>query len=187
MRAWRIIRRYPVIPVAIVILLAVLAIFAPLIAPKHQLESDLAEVKTPPAWVDGGKMEYLLGADHIGRDILSRVIHGSRISLMVAGIVLSAGAVTGTILGILAGLSGGFWDEFIMRLVDLTYAVPFILVALVTAVVFGPSLGLVLILLSIFQLAGICASDPGPDAATQDDRLRGDGSHRGQFYCAHLI
>ena len=160
-RAWRIVRRYPVIPVAIVILLAVIAIFAPLISPKHQLESNLAEVKTPPAWVEGGKLEYFLGADHIGRDILSRVIHGSRISLMVAGIVLSAGAVIGTSLGILAGLSGGFWDEFIMRLVDLTYAVPFLLVALVTAVVFGPSLGLVLILLSLFSWPGFARQTRG--------------------------
>ena len=160
-RAWRIVRRYPVIPVAIVILLAVIAIFAPLISPKHQLESNLAEVKTPPAWVEGGKLEYFLGADHIGRDILSRVIHGSRISLMVAGIVLSAGAVIGTSLGILAGLSGGFWDEFIMRLVDLTHAVPFLLVALVTAVVFGPSLGLVLILLSLFSWPGFARQTRG--------------------------
>ena len=143
------------------ILLAVIAIFAPLISPKHQLESNLAEVKTPPAWVEGGKLEYFLGADHIGRDILSRVIHGSRISLMVAGIVLSAGAVIGTSLGILAGLSGGFWDEFIMRLVDLTYAVPFLLVALVTAVVFGPSLGLVLILLSLFSWPGFARQTRG--------------------------
>ena len=161
LRAWRIIRRYPVIPVAIVILLAVIATFAPLVSPKHQLESDLAEVKTPPAWVEGGKLEYILGADHIGRDILSRVIHGSRISLMVAGIVLSAGAVVGTSLGILAGLSGGFWDEFIMRLVDLTYAVPFLLVALVVATVFGPSLGLVLILLSVFSWPGFARQTRG--------------------------
>ena len=161
LRAWRIIRRYPVIPVAIVILLAVVATFAPFVSPKHQLESDLAEVKTPPAWVEGGKLEYILGADHIGRDILSRVIHGSRISLMVAGIVLSAGAVVGTSMGILAGLSGGFWDEFIMRLVDLTYAVPFLLVALVVATVFGPSLGLVLILLSVFSWPGFARQTRG--------------------------
>ncbi len=160
-RAWRIIRRYPVIPVAIVILLSVIAIFANFISPKHQLESNLAAVKKPPAWVEGGGVEYFLGADHIGRDILSRVIHGSRISLMVAGIVLSAGAVIGTSLGILAGLSGGFWDEFIMRLVDLTYAVPFLLVALVTAVVFGPSLGLVLILLSLFSWPGFARQTRG--------------------------
>ncbi len=160
-RVWRFIRRYPVIPVAIVILLAVTATFAPLISPKHQLVQDLSKVKAPPFWVDGGTTEYFLGADHLGRDILSRIIHGSRISLMVAGIVLSAGAVIGTSLGILAGLSGGFWDEFIMRMVDLTYAVPFLLVALVTAVVFGASLGLVLILLSLFSWPGFARQTRG--------------------------
>ena len=95
--------------------------------------------------------EYLLGGDFIGRDLLSRIIHGSRISLIVAGTVLVTGGALGTILGIIAGYKGGFWDELIMRLVDMTYAIPFLLVALVAAVVFGTSLSLLLILLTIFS------------------------------------
>ena len=149
--AYRIVRRYPLLPVGVIVLLALMAIFAPLMAPKDPLNSDLTKVKAPPAWVSGGTTEYFLGTDFIGRDLLSRIIHGSRISLMVAGVVLGAGGVVGTILGIVAGYSGGAKDEVIMRLVDTTYAVPFILVALVAAVVFGASLGLVLILLSIFS------------------------------------
>jgi len=135
--------------VAIVLLLAVIAIFAPWVAPKHPLEGQLPAIGTPPVWMEGGSSEFLLGADYIGRDLLSRMIHGSRISLMVAAIVLSCGGLVGTVLGIVAGYVGGFWEELIMRLVDLTYAIPFLLLALVAAVIWGASLQLVLILLSL--------------------------------------
>ncbi len=160
-KGWRLVRRYPVIPVGIILTIAFAAIFAPLIAPKDPLNSSLNFVNAPPAWLEGGTTEYLLGADYIGRDLLSRVIHGSRISLEVAGIVLTAGGITGTALGILAGYAGGFWDEFIMRMVDLTYAIPFLLVAMVVAVVFGASLGLVLILLSLFSWPGFARQTRG--------------------------
>jgi len=147
--AWRFIRKYPVLPVGIIVLLAVLAVFAPWIAPKNPLEGRLPAIGTPPMWMEGGTSEFIFGADYIGRDLLSRMIHGSRISLMVAAIVLSCGGFIGTTLGLFAGYAGGFWDEFIMRLVDLTYAIPFLLLALVAAVIWGASLQLVLILLVI--------------------------------------
>ena len=151
LRAYRLLRRYPLLPIFIIIVLAIMAIFAPVLAPSDPLYSSLDKVKEPPVWLAGGTSEYLLGADNIGRDLLSRIIHGSRISLMVAGIVLITGGGVGTVLGIVAGYTGGARDEFIMRMVDVFYAVPFILVALVAAVVFGASLGLVLILLTIFS------------------------------------
>ena len=151
LRAYRLLRRYPLLPIFIIIVLAIMAIFAPVLAPSDPLYSSLDKVKEPPVWLAGGTSEYLLGADNIGRDLLSRIIHGSRISLMVAGIVLITGGGVGTVLGIVAGYTGGARDEFIMRMVDVCYAVPFILVALVAAVVFGASLGLVLILLTIFS------------------------------------
>lgn len=148
---YRWMRRYPVLPVLIALLLAVMALFAPLIAPSHPLESDLEKIAAPPIWMDGGSSEYILGADKIGRDLLSRIIHGSRISLSVAFIVIICGSVIGSGIGIASGLAGGFWDELAMRLVDLVYAMPFLLIALVAAVVFGASLELVLILLTIFS------------------------------------
>ena len=132
-------------------MLILMAAFANVISPKDPLDSDLAHVKSPPAWLEGGTTEYFFGADQIGRDLMSRIFHGARISLMVAGIVLGAGGSIGIVLGIIAGYSGGFRDELIMRMVDMAFAIPFILVALVAAVVFGASLGLVLILLSMFS------------------------------------
>ena len=150
-KTYKIIRKYPLLPGLIIFLLVTIALFSELISPNDPLYSDLSKIKQPPFWLDGGSTEYLLGGDFIGRDLLSRIIHGSRISLIVAGTVLVTGGAVGTLLGIIAGYKGGFWDELIMRLVDMTYAIPFLLVALVAAVVFGTSLSLLLILLTIFS------------------------------------
>ena len=150
-KTYTIIRKYTLLPGLIIFLLVTIALFSELISPNDPLYSDLSKIKQPPFWLDGGSTEYLLGGDFIGRDLLSRIIHGSRISLIVAGTVLVTGGAVGTLLGIIAGYKGGFWDELIMRLVDMTYAIPFLLVALVAAVVFGTSLSLLLILLTIFS------------------------------------
>ena len=149
-KVFRTIRRWPLAPVAVVLFLIIIAIFAPLVAPHHPLEAKFEKRNVPPAWTEEGTSEYLLGGDHIGRDILSRIIFGTRISLMVAATVLAAGAFVGTVLGVTAGYFGGIVDEILMRMVDFTYAVPFILVALVAAVIWDPSLQLVIILLAIF-------------------------------------
>ena len=148
---YRWIRRYPVLPGIIVCGLAIMAIFAPYVAPSHPLENEITEIAAPPVWMDGGSWDYILGADKIGRDLLSRIIHGSRISLSVAFIVIICGSVIGSGIGIASGMAGGLWDEIAMRIVDLVYATPFLLIALVAAVVFGASLQLVLILLTIFS------------------------------------
>ena len=143
-------RRLPIIPLFVISVIVFVAIFAPFVAPHHPLLADFEKRNVPPVWDVEGTSDYLLGGDHIGRDVLSRIIYGARISLLVAVTVLIAGTLFGTVLGIAAGYLGGAVDEIIMRLVDFTNAVPFILVALVAAVVWHPSLMLVMILLSIF-------------------------------------
>lgn len=143
-------RRLPIIPLFVVSVIVFVAIFAPFVAPHHPLLADFEKRNVPPVWDVEGTSDYLLGGDHIGRDVLSRIIYGARISLLVAVTVLIAGTLFGTVLGIAAGYLGGAVDEIIMRLVDFTNAVPFILVALVAAVVWHPSLMLVMILLIIF-------------------------------------
>lgn len=150
LRIWRFVRRYPVLPGIIIALLVIMGLFAGQIAPHDPLDSTISDTGAPPVWLSGGNWRNILGADQIGRDLLSRIIHGTRISLMVASVVLTTGMLVGVTLGIVAGYTGGIWDEIIMRLVDMTYAIPFILVALVAAVIFGASLNLVLILLAIF-------------------------------------
>ena len=151
--AFQAFRRWPVIPVAIVAILLFVAIFAELVAPHDPLSGDTYDRNTPPAWSEEGTGKFLLGTDHIGRGILSRMIFGARVSLMVAVTVLIAGAVLGTVVGLASGYLGGLVDEALMRLVDFVFALPFIVVALVASVVWGASLGLVIILLSLFTWA----------------------------------
>ena len=129
------------------------AIFAELVSPHDPLEGDTYDRNEPPVWAEEGSAKFLLGTDHIGRDILSRMIFGARVSLIVAVTVLIAGAALGTLVGLVAGYVGGLVDEALMRLVDFVFALPFIVVALVASVVWGASLELVIILLSLFTWA----------------------------------
>ena len=148
---WGQIRSLPILPVVTIVFLLLVGIFAPLISPYPPLDGDLDLRNVEPTWLsENNESPYLLGGDHIGRDVLTRIIYGTRISLIVAGTVLFFGTFIGTLLGLLSGYLGGVVDEIIMRLVDFMYAIPFILVVLVAAVLWSPSLMLVISLLSIF-------------------------------------
>lgn len=142
-------RHYPVVPGIVLILLAISAIFAPILSPGDPGKRDLRNQDLPPAWMDGGSMRNPLGTDSQGRDVLSRVLYGARISLLVSLIAVTVGLFAGTASGVIAGYFGGFADEIIMRLVDLWSAIPFLLLALVVAVTIGPSLFTVIWLLAL--------------------------------------
>lgn len=114
----------------------------------------LRDRNAPPIWDEQGSSEYILGADYLGRDILSRVIHGARVSLVVAAVSLSAGLLVGVSLGLISGYFGGHTDEFIMRLVDITQAIPYILVALVLIIVLGQSFPVLLGILALSTWSG---------------------------------
>lgn len=148
------VRRWPVIPAVLITALIVAAVFAPLLTPHDPERADLSARNTPPMWMEGGKSKHVLGTDPLGRDMLARVIFGARISVIIAAIVLSTGAIGGVVIGLVAGYMGGQVDEILMRLVDFTLAVPFILVALVTVIVLGQSFALVIILLVLFSWNG---------------------------------
>ena len=144
-------RRYPVVPALIILGLAVCAIFAPLLSSYDPLRAESYDAQqTPPFWYADGSTKYILGTDYLGRDVVTRMIHGTRISLYVAFSVLGIGGVIGTAVGLISGYFGGTVDEIIMRFVDLTLAVPFILVALVVGIVLDVSLNTVVILLVMF-------------------------------------
>lgn len=130
------------------------AVFAPLVSPHSPTLARLRDRNLPPAWMEGGSGSHLLGTDQQGRDVLSRVIYGARISLVIAVVAISVSLVTGTALGLVSGYFGGLLDEAIMRLVDLVRSVPFLLIALVFVVVFGQSFTLLLILLSVTAWTG---------------------------------
>lgn len=146
---WRFFRRWPVLPVVVIVALIVSALFASVIAPYDPDAQTLGDRNTPPATFDDGSSKYWLGTDSLGRDVLSRVIHGARISLTVAGVSLASGLVLGVTLGLLAGWYGGKTDEIITRLVDIWHALPFLLVALVVVSLFGGSLGVLMAVLAM--------------------------------------
>jgi peptide/nickel transport system permease protein len=150
-KGWQFFRTWPVIPVAIISILLIFAIFAPLIANHDPERGDLFFRNVPPSWLAEGSTDFLLGTDPLGRDIWSRIVFGARISIIVAGIVLAFGATGGVIIGLIAGYVGGNVDEILMRFVDLTFAIPFILVALVVVIVMGQSMTVIIILLIAFS------------------------------------
>ena len=151
-------RRYPVLPVAILLLVLVLpAIFADWVAPHDPVVGSLSDRLAPPFWVEaqgegiyatpGGSLEHMLGTDKQGRDILSRIIYGARVSLTVAAISIFLAGILGTTLGLVAGYFGGNIDHLVMRAVDICLSMPAILFALVLAVVLGPSFQTVIIVI----------------------------------------
>jgi len=143
------IRRWPIVPILVILTFLLMAIFANLIAPHSPTEQSLPERLIPPAWQVEGSTDHLLGTDVLGRDVLSRIIFGSRVSLLVAFLSLLIGGLGGTLLGVIAGYSGGKLDAVIMRAADSTLAFPMILLALLLAVTLGPSLQNVVIAISI--------------------------------------
>lgn len=141
--------------IVLVIVLIIPALFADFIAPHDPYKANIRSRLEPPLFF-GGTTEFILGTDRLGRDVFSRIIHGAKFALGIsmAGILL--GAVVGTTLGLMAGFLGGWWDATIMRAVDITFALPSILLALALASVSGPSFELVIFVV-IFVIWGYFA------------------------------
>lgn len=139
----------PYLSLAIFALIAIAAIGGEALAPHDPNGLDLGAAFRPPFWQEGGSLEHLLGTDNLGRDILSRIIAGARISLTVAlyAIVISGGI--GALIGMIAGYFGKTVDAIIMRLVDIQMSIPSLALALVIATVLSPSLTTVIVVISI--------------------------------------
>jgi peptide/nickel transport system permease protein/dipeptide transport system permease protein len=116
------------------------AIFAPLISPHNPNETSLYDQLKPPMWYDKGSKKNILGTDDLGRDILSRLIYGARVSLLVSMVSVGLAFVLGTFFGSLAGYYKGKLDSFIMRIMDIILAFPYLLLAIVVVAYLGPSL-----------------------------------------------
>jgi peptide/nickel transport system permease protein len=142
-------RRYPVIPITVLLVVLVIpALLAPWIAPHDPYAGGLAQRLRPPVWA-GGSWEHILGTDRAGRDVLSRILYGARISIFISMVGILAGGVAGTALGLIAGYYGGWIDALIMRLVDISLALPSVLLALVLAAAIGPSFATVLLVVAL--------------------------------------
>ncbi len=117
----------------------VCAIFAPWLAPHSPTEINLSSSLLPPAWGHGGSTNYLLGTDYLGRDVLSRLIYGSRVSLIISSGGVLLALVVGGVIGLIAGYLGGWLDALLMRIADVQLSLPFLLLVVVLAGIIGPS------------------------------------------------
>jgi len=144
--------RGAVIGLAVVVFIALLAIFAEWVAPYAPNEQFRDAVKAPPVWADGGSWRFLLGTDSLGRDMLSRLIFGARISLFIGRSVMSVSFVIGVLLGLASASLGNAVDVAIMRLMDLIMAVPSLVLAILVVAVLGPSLTNTIVAVTIVYL-----------------------------------
>lgn len=148
------IRKWPVLSIVILSLLVIAGVFAKWIAPQDPYEAVLVDRLNSPVWYPDGSMKHILGVDHLGRDVLSRIIHGASVSLIISLAVISVSATVGTFLGMAAGYFGGWVDDIVMRIVELMISIPLLLIAMMAAVVYGSSLTLLVVVLSLFSWPG---------------------------------
>lgn len=141
--------RGAVIGLVFFIFLVLLAIFAPVIAPHDPTQQYRDAVLVPPVWQEGGRADFLLGTDAVGRDMLSRLIYGTQFSLFVGVIVTTLSLVTGIVCGVVAGYFRGWADTVIMRVMDIILAFPSLLLALVLVAILGPGLVNAMIAISL--------------------------------------
>jgi len=128
---------------------AVVAVIAPLLTPHDPFAQNLAARFIPPAWMEGGSAEHLLGTDQLGRDYLSRLILGARISMMIGVSTIIVSGTIGTALGLAGGYFGGWVDRVVMFVVSCRLAIPLILVALTVVAIIGSSLQVVMLTLGL--------------------------------------
>jgi peptide/nickel transport system permease protein len=140
---------FPMIPAAILVIIGLVAIFANVLAPHNPEIGSLVARFKPPFWQTGGSTKYVLGTDQLGRDVLSRLIFGARVSVVVGFTAVIFAGVVGTTLGILSGYLGGWVDQVIMRLTDTWLALPALTFAIFLAAVVGPSMWNIVLILGI--------------------------------------
>jgi peptide/nickel transport system permease protein len=142
-------RRTALFGAAVVLAVMLAAAFAPLVSPFDPLEQDIGQRLKEPGWQDAQGRVHALGTDHLGRDILSRVVFGSRIALVVGLAAVLISGVLGMAIGLIAGYFGGRVDDFLMRLADIQLAFPFILLAIAVIGVLGPSLRNIIVVIGV--------------------------------------
>jgi peptide/nickel transport system permease protein len=142
-------RRTALFGLLVVLMVMLAAVLAPLFAPFDPLEQDIGQRLREPGWQDAQGRVHPLGTDHLGRDILSRIVYGSRIALVVGLAAVLISGVLGMVIGLVAGYFGGRVDDFLMRLADIQLAFPFILLAIAVIGVLGPSLRNIIIVIGV--------------------------------------
>ncbi len=144
--------RGAVIGLAFVVVIGLIALFAPLIAPYNPLEQIKGATKLPPFWAEGHDPRFLLGTDAVGRDMLSRLMYGARLSLRIGLTVMAVSMVVGVVIGLAAAWFGGLIDVIIIRIMDLIMAIPSLVLAILIIAIIGPSFGNTIVAVTIVYL-----------------------------------
>ena len=145
-----------------------MALGAPLIAPHDPNEADLFLRLLPPAWMEGGEWSYILGTDALGRDILSRIIYGSRVSIFIGACVILVATTVGVLAGLAAGYIGGWVDVVISRLVDILLGFPYLIFAIALIAMTGPGLQNIIFALAYKEWVIPCRVVRGETLATRN-------------------
>jgi ABC-type dipeptide/oligopeptide/nickel transport system permease subunit len=146
-RLWRL--KWGLGAAAVMLAIALVTVLAPWVAPHDPLAVNIRHRLAPPAWMAGGAADHLLGTDQVGRDLLSRVVYGGRVSLVIGVAAVLVSASIGVLLGLGAGYFGGRADWAIMTLINIMLTFPFVLLALAVIAVLGPSLVNMIIVLGV--------------------------------------
>ena len=147
---WRVlVGQVPLFPSVVLAALIVTAVCAPALAPHSPTEGNIVRKSIPPAWMARGTWENPLGTDRFGRDVLSRIIYGSQISLIVSLLVIGVAGTVGTLVGLISGYRGGITDAILMRLTDVGLSLPTVLIAVVLVAVSEPSFRNVVLVISL--------------------------------------
>jgi dipeptide transport system permease protein len=144
--------RGAVLGLAITVFLIIVAVLANIVAPHSPIEQFRDNFLTPPVWEQGGTARFLLGTDDVGRDVLSRLIFGARLSLLIGIAVVALSLSVGTVLGLVAAFTGGAVDVAIMRLMDIVLVFPSLLLAIVIVAILGPGLFNAMIAVAVVTL-----------------------------------
>jgi peptide/nickel transport system permease protein len=150
-KAWRLLKRNPVLQasILIVLLMILIAVVAPLLPLADPERQNLRAILRPPMWSDGGLSRFPLGTDFLGRDVLSRLVWGARVSIGVGFAAVAVAALIGVSLGLVAPYFGGWTDELIMRGFDIVLSIPHLLIAIAVLLVLGQSLPILIVVLGI--------------------------------------
>jgi len=188
-RAWRG-KWTPIVCGAVIAALTLAALAAPLL-PHDPLHQDLTSRLLPPAWVGGGSSDHLLGTDGYGRDVLSRLVYGARVSLGVAALAITMGTLLGATTGVVAGYFGGWIDAVLMRAVDLMLSLPALLVGIAVAIALGPSTRNVVLIITVLIFPRIARQIRGDALAIRHQDFvqyaRGAGRSRAQIMVRHIL
>jgi dipeptide transport system permease protein len=179
--------RGAMVGLALILIVTFLAVFADVVAPYGPAEQFRDAFLSPPAWLEGGDPRFLLGTDDVGRDMLSRLIYGARLSLLIGVVVVTLALAAGVTLGLCAGFFGGIVDIVVMRLMDIMLALPALLLAIVIVAILGPGLMNAMVAVTVVVVPhyarltrGAVLSELGRDYVTAS-RVAGAGPLRLMF------